>query len=240
MPSNQYAQAIGQALPDWTKRAAPAKITLNGQYCSLVPLNTTRHGDDLYHAFNQAVDGRDWTYLPADAPTDRSHFNTFLEQLEHNPERIHYAIIDRSSNQAVGTLALMRVDTDNGSVEVGFVIYSPTLKKSRIATEAQFLLMCYVFDDLGYRRYEWKCDHLNTPSRAAALRLGFRFEGIFRNAVVYKGRNRDTAWYSMIDSEWATLRQAFTVWLQADNFDTAGTQYQRLSQLILTQPLEPV
>ncbi len=234
MPTNQYAQAIGLALPDWTKKQAPAKIMLNGQYCLLVPLSAKQHGNDLYHAFSQAADGRDWTYLPVDFFTDKSCFTVFLEQLENSPDRIHYTIIDRSSNQAVGTLALMRIDTDNGSAEVGFVIYSPLLKKSRIATEAQFLLMRYVFDDLGYRRYEWKCDHLNMPSRAAALRLGFRFEGVFRNVVVYKGRSRDTAWYSIIDSEWATLQQAFTLWLQADNFDEAGIQRQCLSQLMLS------
>ena len=141
-------------------------------------------------------------------------------------------MIDLATGKAVGTLALMRIDRANGVIEVGHVTYSPRLKRTRIATEAMFLLMKHVFDELGYRRFEWKCDSLNAPSRAAALRYGFTFEGIFRQAIVYHERNRDTAWFSIIDSEWPALRDGYTRWLDAGNFDAQGKQLERLVDLI--------
>jgi RimJ/RimL family protein N-acetyltransferase len=141
-------------------------------------------------------------------------------------------VIDSASGKAVGTFALMRIDPVNGVIEVGHVVYSPRLKRTRIATEAMFLLMQYVFDELGYRRFEWKCDSLNGPSRAAALRYGFTFEGIFRQAIVYRQRNRDTAWFSVIDSEWPVLRPSYTRWLSDANFDAEGGQVERLADLI--------
>ena len=125
----------------------------------------------------------------------------------------------------------MRMDPTNGVIEVGFVTFSPLLKRTPISTEAQYLLMAHVFDELGYRRYEWKCDSLNAPSRAAAERLGFKFEGIFRQATVYKGRNRDTAWFSILDTEWPAQKQAFQAWLAAENFDEQGQQRKSLGDL---------
>ena len=142
-------------------------------------------------------------------------------------------MIDLRTERAVGTLALMRMDPANGVIEVGFVAFSPLLKRTPISTEAQFLLMQHALDGLGYRRFEWKCDSLNAPSMVAAKRLGFQFEGIFRQAVVYKARNRDTAWFSITDAEWPALRTAFTQWLAADNFDALGQQRQSLAQLRL-------
>jgi len=142
------------------------------------------------------------------------------------------SVIDLATGRAIGSLALMRVDTASGVMEVGFVCYSRLLKRTRAATEAQFLLMQRAFDELGYRRYEWKCDSLNAPSRAAAARLGFRFDGVFRQAVVYKGRSRDTAWFSIIDSEWPALRAAYQRWLEPGNFDAGGGQVLSLSSLM--------
>lgn len=144
-------------------------------------------------------------------------------------------MIDRATNRAVGTLALMRIDPANGVIEVGSVTFSPLLKRTPASTEAQYLLMKYAFDTLGYRRYEWKCDDLNAPSRKAAVRLGFRYEGTFRQAIVYKGRNRDTAWYSIVDGEWPAVAAAFEAWLSPDNFDTQGSQRQSLTAIRAAQ-----
>ena len=143
----------------------------------------------------------------------------------------HFAVVDRTTGKAVGTLALMRIDPTHGVIEVGNVMFSPLLQQTPASTEAQFLLMAYVFDTLGYRRYEWKCDSLNAPSQRTAARLGFQFEGIFRQAVVYKGRNRDTAWFSIIDTEWPLLREAFEAWLSDDNQDAEGRQRRSLTQM---------
>jgi len=145
---------------------------------------------------------------------------------------LHYAVIDLATGKPVGTLALMRIDPANGVIEVGHVTYSPRLKRTRIATDAMCLLMSEVFDKLGYRRFEWKCDSLNEPSRSAALRYGFTFEGIFRQAIVYRERNRDTAWFSIIDSEWPALRECYKQWLDAGNFDAQGLQVKKLAELI--------
>ena len=141
---------------------------------------------------------------------------------------LFYAILDQATNRAVGVAGYLRIDPRNGSIEVGHLGYSPLLQRTPAATEAMYLMMARAFE-LGYRRYEWKCDSLNEPSRAAALRLGFVFEGIFRQAVVVKGRNRDTAWFSVIDSEWPALKAAFVNWLAPDNFDEQGRQLARLS-----------
>ncbi|MGW5464872.1 GNAT family N-acetyltransferase [Streptomyces sp. NPDC003996] len=159
----------------------------------------------------------------------RDDYRSYVVTVTRADDPLHYAVVDLRSGKAVGTLSLLRQDPSNGVVEVGNVAFSPLLKRTPISTEAQFLLMSYAFDELGYRRYEWKCDSLNTPSRKAAVRLGFTFEGICRQAVVYKGRNRDTAWYSVIDSEWLQVGKALREWLSPDNFDADGRQKQSLS-----------
>lgn len=151
--------------------------------------------------------------------------------MSRSVDPFHFAIVDIESGKALGTIALMRIDNTQGVIEVGYVIYSDELKKTRIATEAQFLLADYIFNDLGYRRYEWKCDALNYPSIDAALRLGFTFEGIFRQAMVYKGRNRDTAWLSIIDREWPSKRHKFVSWLSDQNFNEKGKQKISLNEL---------
>lgn len=228
---NEYGQPIGEALPSWVSPPFPPPVVLQGQYCRLEPI-ADRHADSLFVAYQQAPDHRDWTYIPLERPEDLAQFRQYVASLASSVDPQHYAIIDHASSQAVGTLALMRIMPAVGSVEVGFVIYSPLIQRSTMATEAQFLLMQYAFDKLGYRRYEWKCDSLNSPSRKAALRLGFQFEGIFRQAVVYKGRNRDTAWFSIIDRDWPMLSQAYQQWLAPNNFDAAGKQRQRLQDFM--------
>ncbi len=200
-------------------------------YCRLERLDVERHARDLFAAYRAAPDGRDWTYLGVGPFDDEAKYRQHAEAAARSTDPRHYAVIDRNTGKAVGTLALMRIDPTNGVIEVGHVTFSPLLKRTPISTEAQFLLMSYVFDELGYRRYEWKCDSLNAPSRAAAQRLGFTFEGVFRQALVYKGRTRDTAWFSILDTEWPAHKQAFQAWLAQENFDEQGRQRKSLDEL---------
>ncbi|OZI25186.1 MULTISPECIES: GNAT family N-acetyltransferase [Bordetella] len=225
-------QPVGRALPGWATRPTPPRAPMSGAYCRLEPLDADRHGKDLYAAFSQAPDGSDWTYTYAGPFDDEAGYLAYARGIQGLDDPQHYAVIDLATGQATGTLAAMRIDPANGVIEVGSVSYSPLLKRTPAATEAQYLLMRRAFDQLGYRRYEWKCDSLNAPSRAAALRLGFQFEGIFRQAVVYKGRNRDTAWFSIIDSEWPAVRAGLEQWLDPGNFDAQGRQRRRLADLI--------
>ncbi|WP_394792480.1 GNAT family N-acetyltransferase [Rhodoferax sp.] len=227
--TNTHQQAIGLPLPGWSARALPPRQTLQGHYCRLEPLDPQHHADDLYAAYSQAPDDRDWTYLPVGPFSSAASYREHAERAAASSDFLHFAVIDLKTERAVGTLALMRMDPANGVIEVGFVVFSPLLQRTPISTEAQFLLMQLVFDSLGYRRFEWKCDSLNAPSLRAAKRLGFQFEGIFRQATVYKGRNRDTAWFSILDSEWPALRAGFTQWLAPENFDAQGQQRQALA-----------
>jgi RimJ/RimL family protein N-acetyltransferase len=176
----------------------------------------------------EAPDDRDWTYLFDERPERGEEFHSYLEKLVSSEDPLHFAIVESQSKKALGTAALMRIDPAQGSLEVGWITFSPRLKRTAAATESMYLLMRRAFDDLGYRRYEWKCDSLNAPSRAAAERYGFTFEGIFRNATIYKGRSRDTAWYSLTDQEWPQVRSAFEAWLEPSNFDQRGHQKRRL------------
>ncbi|KHK54753.1 acetyltransferase [Ralstonia sp. A12] len=228
---NPFQQPIGNALPNWSPRPLPPHAPLTGRYCRLEPLDAARHADALFEAFGQAQDGRDWTYLMEGPFTDAGAFRAYIERIAAKRDPLQYTVIDARTDRPVGTLALMRITPDHGVVEVGAVTFSPLVQRTPASTEAQFLLMKHVFDDLGYRRYEWKCDTLNMPSRQAALRLGFEFEGIFRQAVVYKGRSRDTAWFSIIDADWPQLRAAFEQWLLPDNFDAQGRQRVSLTAL---------
>lgn len=229
--TNRYQQPIGEALPHWEPRSRPARTRIDGRYCRLEPLDAKQHLHDLYSAYSAAPDDRDWTYLVAGPFKGIDDYRRYLEQAEASADPLHYAVIDLESGAAVGTLSLMRIDLANGVIEVGNVTFSPGVKQTAISTEAQFLLMRYVFQDLDYRRYEWKCDSLNAPSLRAASRLGFQFEGIFRQAVVYKGRSRDTAWFSLTDKEWPTVCQALEKWLAPDNFDEQGMQRMALRDL---------
>lgn len=229
--TNAYGQPIGQDLPGWTARERPGNVTLEGRFCRLEPLSASKHGRSLYEAYGLAEDPRDWTYMFAGPFDSDSLFNQYVTVAQESQDPKHYAVIDAATGKAVGTLSLMRIDPANGVIEVGNVMFSPLLKQKAASTEAQFLLMQYALDVLKYRRYEWKCDSLNAPSRKTAQRLGFSFEGIFRQAVVYKGRSRDTAWYSIIDSEWPAIREAFLQWLSTSNFDHRGHQMESLSSI---------
>ncbi|SAI40184.1 GNAT family acetyltransferase [Bordetella ansorpii] len=229
--SNTFGQPIGAPLPDWQPRPLPPRTPIQGRLCRLEPLDAARHAEDLADVFGQAPDGRAWTYLFKGPFANRQEHLAYVAQQAASQDTLHHAVVDQATGKVVGTLALMRMDPGNGVIEVGHVTFSPKLQRTALSTEAQYLLMRRVFDELGYRRYEWKCDSLNAPSRATAQRLGFQFEGIFRQAVVYKGRTRDTAWFSIIDSEWPARRAAFERWLAPENFDENGVQRRRLGEM---------
>lgn len=231
---NHFGQPIGFAVGNWTPPPAPPRLPLVGRFCRVEPLAVERHAADLYAANHVDGEGRMWTYLAYGPYADFDEYVAWMTRVCQSPDPLFYAIIEPATGRAVGVAGYLRIDPANGSIEVGHIAYSPRLQRTPAATEAMYLLMQQAFA-LGYRRYEWKCDALNAPSRAAAQRLGFSFEGFFRQAVIYKGRNRDTAWYAILDKEWPALQAAFTQWLDPVNFDEDGQQRVRLSDL--TQPL---
>ncbi len=227
---NQFGQPVGDALPDWQPRPHPERVTLEGQYCRLEPLDI-QHASALFAAHASAEDSRSWTWLPREPEQSEEEYARWVASVRALGDPIHFAVIDKRSGTAVGTLALMRIDASNGVMEVGHVHFSPLLRQTPMSTEAQWLLMHYAFETLGYRRYEWKCNSLNEPSRRTAQRLGFQYEGRFRQALVVKGHNRDTDWFSIIDSEWPEINRALQRWLAADNFSADGNQKRTLQSL---------
>ena len=229
MRINQLGQPIGDALPDYQPGDLPNLERIEGQYVIIECLSKDKHGEDLYEVYGPDSPADMWTYLFQTPAPNQEEWSQKLDQMLAAQDRFHYAIVDKESEKALGTFALMRIDRNNRVIEVGAVTYSPKLKSTRLATEAQYLLARYVFEELGYRRYEWKCDALNQPSRRAAERLGFTYEGRFRQAVVYKGRNRDTDWLSMIDKDWPAVKSRLEKWLSPDNFDENGQQIKALS-----------
>lgn len=228
---NQYDQWVGEALPDWLPRPRPQKINLIGQFCRLEPLSPT-HGQALFTAWHSINDERDWTYFSTPRPVSPQACDALIAANAASEDPLHYAVVDLKTGLAVGTVALMRIDPANGVVEIGWVNWSPLMKQSVCGSEALYLLLSYVFDALGYRRCEWKCNSLNQASSQAAKRLGFQYEGTFRQALVSKGRNRDTCWYSLLDKEWPAVGRALRQWLQKDNFTALGVQKRRLAEFM--------
>jgi RimJ/RimL family protein N-acetyltransferase len=228
---NQFGQPIGPPVPDWTPRQAPPRTAMAGRFCRVEPLDPARHASELYAAVSEDREGRMWTYLPHGPFASLKDYRAALEASTRRDRALAYAIIDQQSGHAAGVASYLNIDPSNGTIEVGAIHYSPRLQRRPAATEAMYLMMRRVFVELGYRRYEWKCDALNAASRAAALRLGFCYEGLFRQATVYKGRSRDTTWFSIIDGEWPGLRAAFERWLDPANFDAEGRQRASLSAL---------
>ena len=219
-PINEYQQPVGRPVFDWRPPPRPAASPLAGRHCAVEPLDPDRHADMLAETFAAEPDDRDWTYLNAERPPDRDAYRSWLEAIANRPDPMFFAIVLPDA-RAVGVAAYLRIEPAHGVIEVGHIHYGAPLRRSRAGTEAMFLMMQYAFG-LGYRRYEWKCDSLNDRSCAAALRYGFRPEGVFRNAVVTKRRNRDTAWFAMTDDDWPTVADAFRAWLDDRNFDAAG------------------
>jgi RimJ/RimL family protein N-acetyltransferase len=223
---NALGQPVGLPLADTSPRQVPPRTAMVGRYCSVVPLSLD-HADDLYTAFRADEENRIWTYLPNGPYNDPADFRAWVnEAIQKDDPLMHAIVVDGC---ALGHASYLRITPASASIEVGFINLSPALQRTRAATEFQFLMMRRTFDELGYRRYEWKCDALNAPSRKAAERLGFTYDGTFRQATHYKGRNRDTAWFSIIDNEWPGLKQRFERWLAPENFDDTGTQKRGLS-----------
>lgn len=231
---NEYGQPVGFALEGWTPPPLPPRTVLEGRYCRLEPLDAGRHAAQLHEANSLEPDGRGWTYMSNGPYTTAADYRAWVEAQAGREDPRFYAIIDSATGKAGGVASYMRIDPANGCIEVGGIKLTPLVSRRPAMTEAMHLMMKNAFG-LGYRRYEWKCDALNAPSRAAARRLGFSFEGIFHQAVIYKGRNRDTAWFSITDREWPAVRAAHERWLAPENFDAQGRQ--KLSLSSLTAPL---
>ena len=228
---NHLGQPVGPALSGWTERPWPPRLAMEGRFCRVEPL-TEAHAADLFAANARDAEGRNWTYLGVGPFADFEGYRAWLASVMPGQDPLFHAIVDLETEKPVGVASFMRIDPKAGVIEVGHINYSPLLQQKPAATETMYLMMRRAFDELGYRRYEWKCDSLNMPSRRAAERLGFTYEGTFRKATIYKGRSRDTAWFSITDDEWPALKRAFETWLSPVNFGADGRQIQKLGDLI--------
>ena len=227
--TNPLGQPIGFPVEDWAGCAHPRGAIMEGRRCRLEPLDVDAHAGDLFAAFGEDTEARNWTYLPYGPFADEADFRGWLISSCLGDDPYFFAVIDTASGKAVGMASYLRIEPGVGVIEVGHIHFSPLMQRRPISTEAMYLMMRQVFDAWGYRRYEWKCDALNAPSCAAARRLGFQFEGIFRQATIYKRRNRDTAWFSILDREWPAAKAVFEAWLDPANFDADGAQSTSLS-----------
>ncbi|MDT3959577.1 GNAT family protein [Staphylococcus kloosii] len=228
MRYNQFNQPIGESLEAFNLPSNPTVNILNGRYCRLEKL-AVQHIDDLYNHFSLDDDVPNWTYLTEEPLKDKGQFKQYINNQINSRDPYFMAIIDQDTNEALGELALLRINPIDASIEVGHIHFSNVLKQTRIATEAHYLLANYVFEVLGYRRYEWKCDDFNQASKNSAKRLGFTYEGTFRQHKIYKKRNRNTAWFSMLNREWPSIKQQYERWLSPNNFDSKGRQYESLN-----------
>lgn len=220
---------VGPAVDPLPPGSKPDMRPLHGQWMMLEPVSAARHAKDLYASFADSDPHGDvWTYMPYGPWASFEQFEAWLKEREAARDPWFYAFIRRDTGKPVGMGSFMRCDAPNGAIEIGHIWMSPGLQQTREATEAIFLMIRHCFDDLGVRRLEWKCDALNAPSRKAALRFGFSFEGIFRQHLIVKGRNRDTAWFAIIDKDWPRVRAGFERWLRPENFDEKGRQKAKL------------
>ncbi|WP_209371305.1 GNAT family N-acetyltransferase [Brevibacterium renqingii] len=219
-------------LTNYTGAQPPRREAIHGRWVDLEPLDPAAHGDSLFAAVS-APDGIEerFRYLPQTPQTERGDFDAWIAEAAAGADPLFFAVVDRATRRAVGRQALMRIDAANGVMEIGHILWGPALSRTRAATEALFLCADLAFAR-GFRRFEWKCDDGNAPSKRAAERFGFTFEGVFRQHLVVKSRNRDTAWFSIIDAEWPALRAAYIEWLDDANFDDRGGQRKGLRELI--------
>jgi RimJ/RimL family protein N-acetyltransferase len=204
---------------------------IQGRYVRLESLDPARHGDDLFQASQASHSQERFRYLFEEAASDRATFDAWMEKSAASEDPLFFAVVDQASGKVVGRQTLMRIDPVHGVAEIGNIYWGPDLSRTPGATEAMYLFAKTIFD-LGYRRYEWKCNNNNEPSKRAAERFGFTFEGIFRQHMIQKGQNRDTAWFSMLDSEWPALEAAYDAWLDPANFDETGKQKRRLQDMV--------
>ena len=234
MHRNDLGMPIGFPMPDWAPAELPPRTPMQGHYCRLEPLDVARHAEDLFHAYRADTDNRLWTYVSSGPFDDIESFSRWAEASSQSKDPLVHAVIDRATEIALGVASYMRIDPGNGVIEVGAIKYAPVLQRTVAGTEAMYLLMKRAFDELGYRRYEWKCNNLNEASKRAATRYGFAFEGVFRQAAIVKGRNRDTAWFAIIDTEWPAIKAAFEAWLSPSNFNGGGLQKKGLRSFMPT------
>lgn len=226
--TNDLGQPVGKPVPKWTPRDVPPRASMTGRLCRLDPIDSTAHSRDLFEAHALDVDGRNWTYLPYGPFTTPDEMDVWTRWAARQDDPIFYAVIDPVTGKANGWASYVHIEPRFGVIEIGHLAYSPLLQRTSAATEAMYLMMRQAFDGLGYRRCQWKCNALNTASRAAAERMGFHYEGTFRQHTIQKGRNRDTAWFSITDIEWPGIRVALESWLHPANFNACGQQLRRL------------
>jgi RimJ/RimL family protein N-acetyltransferase len=219
---------VPDSLQNWQPRPRPARRPIEGRFVRLEPLDPAHHGDGLFEVSSVPDAGDRFAWLFEYPPESRAAFQPWLDKAAASEDPLFFTVIDKASGRIAGRQTLMRIDPAYGVIEIGNIYWGPSISRRPAATEAQYLFMKYVFEELGYRRYEWKCNNRNAPSKRAAERFGFRFEGIFRQHMIVKGENRDTAWFSVIDVEWPALRQAYEAWLDPANFGGDGQQKRRL------------
>jgi RimJ/RimL family protein N-acetyltransferase len=220
---------IGPRVADASAGPRPERVVLDGRFCRLEPLDPARHGDDLFRASTPPDAAARFIYLFEEPPVSRAEFQVWLEKVAASQDPLFFAVIDKRTGRCEGRQTLMRIDPTHRVIETGSIYWGPAISRTAISTEANFLFAKYVFETLGYRRFEWKCNALNAPSRAAADRFGFTYEGHFRRAIVIKGRTRDTSWYSMIAEDWPRIKAGYERWLAPENFDSSGQQKTKLS-----------
>lgn len=228
---NEFGQTVGYQVVDWSTKEEPFKSSLKGNYCILEPMEINKHGSKLYDSLLIDNHGESWTYLPYGPFKSFAEFHDWLKITNSEKEVLLYSILDVINNIPIGIAGYLRINPEHGVIEIGHLHFSKLLQKTPAATEAMYLMLKNVFDTLQYRRCEWKCNALNKASWNAALRLGFQFEGVFRQSNVYKNFNRDTAWFSIINQEWPTLKERFHRWLHPDNFDMYGNQKLSLREI---------
>lgn len=228
MRYNEYNQPIGECLASFKGAQYPQAQPIKGQFCAIEKLDPEIHAQALFEALCDPQHDANWTYLPYGPFREFSEFYALLVQQSEMSDPLFYSILDAQTGRAIGLASYLRIEPNSAAIEVGNIHFSAQLQRTPHATEVMFLMMQQVFDTLGYRRYEWKCDNLNTPSKRAAERLGFCFEGIFKQATIYKNRSRDTAWFAITDKQWPVIKQAFVSWLSPDNFDEQQRQLKSL------------
>ena len=215
-------------LSDWKGAPRPQREALEGRYARLEALDAARHGDDLFASAQEPGADDRFRYLGEHAPADRAAFDAWIGTASASDDPLFFAVIDKRTGRAEGRQSFLRIEPAHGVIEVGHILWGPAIARSRVTTEALYLFAAHAFDGLGYRRFEWKCNADNLPSRRAAERFGFSFEGVFRQHMVVKGLNRDTAWFAMIDKDWPRLKAGYEAWLAPENFDEAGQQKNKL------------
>lgn len=220
---NAQGQPIGAPVPDWRGCPAIPDTPMHGRTCDLVPLKQ-QHSAALHDAFTSDQTGTLWTYMPTGPFDTAADYSAWVIQACKSTDPAFFTVLEKATGAPLGVASYLRIQPENGVAEVGYITFSPALQRTVMATEAMYLMMKRVFDELGYRRYEWKCDALNGPSKQAAKRLGFSYDGLFRQALVYKGRNRDTAWYAILDQDWPRIKAELEAWLAPENFDANGVQ----------------